>query len=184
MDLKPNHNSPILSDPAPITKSRLGVHSNMLPYSAAPGVGFAPNLLLITRKRTGVLDDVRASIWLDAMKSSSPPPNRIAKDVVNELPSFDPDLLYCSWMVLFLLLSCSDVGQVLLILDELFMYNMLLCYFQVKYPSALASFDQIVTQAKGKRIALFLDYDGTLSPIVDNPDCAFMSDAVRICSSL
>lgn len=33
--------------------------------------------------------------------------------------------------------------------------------------------------AKGKRIALFLDYDGTLSPIVDNPDCAFMSDAVR-----
>ncbi|XP_023525097.1 trehalose-phosphate phosphatase A-like [Cucurbita pepo subsp. pepo] len=148
MDLKPNHNSPILSDPAPITKSRLGVHSNMLPYSAAPGVGFAPNLLLITRKRTGVLDDVRASIWLDAMKSSSPPPNRIAKDVVNELPSFDPDLLYCSWMV--------------------------------KYPSALASFDQIVTQAKGKRIALFLDYDGTLSPIVDNPDCAFMSDAMRV----
>lgn len=51
---------------------------------------------------------------------------------------------------------------------------------QFKYPSALASFEQIANNAKGKRIALFLDYDGTLSPIVDNPDLAFMSKAVRI----
>ncbi|KAK7334500.1 hypothetical protein VNO80_26257 [Phaseolus coccineus] len=49
----------------------------------------------------------------------------------------------------------------------------------LKFPSALASFDQITNCAKGKRIALFLDYDGTLSPIVDNPDCAFMSDNMR-----
>lgn len=114
MDLKSNHNSPILTDPAPISKSRLGVHSNMLPYAAAPGVGFSPNLLLIPRKKTGVLDDVRASSWLDAMKSSSPPPSRIAKDVVSELPPLDPDFLYRSWMVLFLLQSLSDVGEILL----------------------------------------------------------------------
>ncbi|CAN1267112.1 Trehalose-phosphate phosphatase A [Linum perenne] len=49
----------------------------------------------------------------------------------------------------------------------------------VNYPSALASFDQIAKIASGKRIALFLDYDGTLSPIVDNPDCAFMSSEMR-----
>lgn len=31
---------------------------------------------------------------------------------------------------------------------------------------------------------MFLDYDGTLSPIVDDPDRALMSDAVRNCYSL
>ncbi|XP_072956671.1 probable trehalose-phosphate phosphatase 2 [Typha angustifolia] len=48
-----------------------------------------------------------------------------------------------------------------------------------KYPSALTWFEQIIVRAKGKKIALFLDYDGTLSPIVDNPDNAIMSDAMR-----
>lgn len=33
---------------------------------------------------------------------------------------------------------------------------------------------------KGKEIVVFLDYDGTLSQIVDDPDKAFMSDAVSI----
>lgn len=68
-------------------------------------------------------------------------------------------------------------------LGELFMhFSAHISTLQVKYPSAIASFEQIANHAKGKRIALFLDYDGTLSPIVDNPDCAFMSDAVRISS--
>ncbi|KAG9150251.1 hypothetical protein Leryth_009837 [Lithospermum erythrorhizon] len=48
----------------------------------------------------------------------------------------------------------------------------------LKYPLVLSSFEQITNSAKGKRLALFLDYDGTLSPIVDNPDKAFMSSAV------
>ena len=29
--------------------------------------------------------------------------------------------------------------------------------------------------ARDKKIVMFLDYDGTLSPIVDDPDRAFMS---------
>lgn len=32
---------------------------------------------------------------------------------------------------------------------------------------------------KGKQIVVFLDYDGTLSPIVSDPDRAFMSDQMR-----
>ncbi|WOL02127.1 putative trehalose-phosphate phosphatase 6 [Canna indica] len=37
----------------------------------------------------------------------------------------------------------------------------------------------MMSMAKGKRVVVFLDYDGTLSPIVDDPDCAFMSDSMR-----
>lgn len=51
--------------------------------------------------------------------------------------------------------------------------------WMLNYPSALSSFELIAERARGKRVALFLDYDGTLSPIVDEPDCAFMSNAMR-----
>lgn len=49
---------------------------------------------------------------------------------------------------------------------------------QLHHPSALDMFEQIIDASKGKQIVMFLDYDGTLSPIVDDPDRAFMSDAV------
>lgn len=49
---------------------------------------------------------------------------------------------------------------------------------QIKHPSALSSFEKIFEEARDKTIAVFLDYDGTLSPIVDDPDCALMSDEV------
>ncbi|KAG8071729.1 hypothetical protein GUJ93_ZPchr0006g43112 [Zizania palustris] len=51
--------------------------------------------------------------------------------------------------------------------------------WMAKCPSALASFKQIVASAQGKKIAVFLDYDGTLSPIVDDPDKAVMSPVMR-----
>ncbi|XP_021823470.1 trehalose-phosphate phosphatase A isoform X1 [Prunus avium] len=147
MDLKSNHAAPVLTDPTPLSKSRLGVHSSRLPYSP-PGAAFSAGLFLtIPRRKAGLLDDVRSNSWLDAMKSSSPPHRKITKDVNNEPVANEADIAYHTWMV--------------------------------KYPSALTYFEQITNYAKGKRIALFLDYDGTLSPIVDNPDCAFMSDAMR-----
>lgn len=49
----------------------------------------------------------------------------------------------------------------------------------MRHPSALTKFEHIMSASKGKQIVMFLDYDGTLSPIVDDPDSAFMSDAVR-----
>ncbi|KAK8516363.1 hypothetical protein V6N13_047064 [Hibiscus sabdariffa] len=52
----------------------------------------------------------------------------------------------------------------------------------IKNPSALKYFKQISKRAKNMKIAVFLDYDGTLSPIVDDPDQAFMSDAM--CSAV
>ncbi|KAM0006707.1 putative trehalose-phosphatase [Helianthus debilis subsp. tardiflorus] len=48
-----------------------------------------------------------------------------------------------------------------------------------RLPPALEVFDEITNASKGKQIVMFLDYDGTLSPIVDDPDRAYMSDAMR-----
>ncbi|KAK7389822.1 hypothetical protein VNO78_25116 [Psophocarpus tetragonolobus] len=48
-----------------------------------------------------------------------------------------------------------------------------------KHPSALDNFEEVMSIAEGKEIVVFLDYDGTLSPIVDDPDNAYMSDAMR-----
>ncbi|XP_017234309.1 probable trehalose-phosphate phosphatase F [Daucus carota subsp. sativus] len=51
--------------------------------------------------------------------------------------------------------------------------------WQLKFPSALSCFEKIRESAGDKKIVLFLDYDGTLSPIVDDPDRAFMSSNMR-----
>ncbi|KAH9298178.1 hypothetical protein KI387_029860, partial [Taxus chinensis] len=42
----------------------------------------------------------------------------------------------------------------------------------------LIMFEQIMSSATFKQIAVFLDYDGPLSPIVDDPEKAFMSAEV------
>ncbi|KAK4559683.1 hypothetical protein RGQ29_008758 [Quercus rubra] len=49
----------------------------------------------------------------------------------------------------------------------------------LRHPSALRKFGQIISASKGKQIVMFLDYDGTLSPIVEDPDRAFMSREMR-----
>ncbi|XP_028756541.1 probable trehalose-phosphate phosphatase C isoform X1 [Neltuma alba] len=47
------------------------------------------------------------------------------------------------------------------------------------HPSALNVFDQIIYKSRGKKIITFLDYDGTLSPIVADPEKAFMTEKMR-----
>nr|VDC87395.1 unnamed protein product [Brassica rapa] len=143
MEIKSGHSSPVMTDTPPISNSRLTIRQNRLLCSSA-ALSQNNNLLLtVPRKKTGILDDVKSCGWLDAMKSSSPPPAILNKD------SISSDASYREWTV---------------------------C---LKYPSALTSFEKIMSFAKGKRIALFLDYDGTLSPIVEEPDCAYMSSAMR-----
>ncbi|GMI67955.1 trehalose-6-phosphate phosphatase I [Hibiscus trionum] len=51
--------------------------------------------------------------------------------------------------------------------------------WNLSHPSALEMFEQIIDASKGKQIVMFLDYDGTLSPIVADPDRAFMSKKMR-----
>ena len=46
-------------------------------------------------------------------------------------------------------------------------------------PSALSHRDELATRLEGKRLAVFLDFDGTLAPVVDRPDMAALSESMR-----
>ena len=46
-------------------------------------------------------------------------------------------------------------------------------------PSALEHMQEIASRIEKKKAAMFLDYDGTLTPIVDDPECALLSDSMR-----
>jgi len=52
--------------------------------------------------------------------------------------------------------------------------------WQENHPPILGMFEKLMKAAKGKQVAVFLDYDGTLSPIVEDPDKAYMSPDVRL----
>ncbi|XP_058111185.1 probable trehalose-phosphate phosphatase 2 [Magnolia sinica] len=141
MDLK---SAPLLVDPVPTNKSRLGLHSSLLscppPASSFP---LALYLMIPWRKPiTGKLDDVCANSWLDVMKSSSPR-KMLIKDSNIEAVSDENDVAYPLWVL--------------------------------KFPSTLTSFEQIMKCAEGNSLALLMDYDGTLSPIIDDPDAAIRS---------
>ncbi|WIA16606.1 hypothetical protein OEZ85_013273 [Tetradesmus obliquus] len=48
-----------------------------------------------------------------------------------------------------------------------------------EHPCILQHFDTFLERVNGKRVAVFLDYDGTLTPIVNNPDNAVLSPQMR-----
>ncbi|GLI58914.1 hypothetical protein VaNZ11_000698 [Volvox africanus] len=51
--------------------------------------------------------------------------------------------------------------------------------WQENHPCILTHFELFKAAVEGKRLAVFLDYDGTLTPIVSNPDDAKMSEEMR-----
>lgn len=188
MDLKSTKGSPVLADPAPINKSRLGIHSSLLPCSQS-GQSFSTAVPSIPRKKPGKLDDVCSNGWLDAMKSSSPPRKKVLKDFnFADLVPDDGETAYESWKVNAILYQFTNSmaydnfnnGLFIPFLILTFLNVLFVSTSQIRYPSALNSFRTISTRARNRKIVVFLDYDGTLSPIVDDPDRAFMSDDVRI----
>jgi trehalose-phosphatase len=46
-------------------------------------------------------------------------------------------------------------------------------------PSALDRLDEVLARLRGRRLALFLDYDGALTPIVARPELAVLPDTTR-----
>lgn len=98
MELETNHNVSVLNDSSPKNNSRLGLHSGLMQYSTSGAVSSSNLLLTIPRKKSGLLDDVRSTGWLDAMKSSSPTRVEVTKDSGTELT--DSDIAYRNWMVI------------------------------------------------------------------------------------
>ncbi|KAF3796907.1 putative trehalose-phosphate phosphatase 6 [Nymphaea thermarum] len=121
----------------------------------------------------------RVNPWLESMKASSPthvmsvssfsaqegkqPGSTATTNLIVSLFSF---------LFVFLFPMFSSYSR---LMTKMFPSSPL----QIRLPSALKNFDDMMKASKGKQIVMFLDYDGTLSPIVDDPDRAFMSDAMR-----
>ncbi|KAF8065492.1 TPP1 [Scenedesmus sp. PABB004] len=51
--------------------------------------------------------------------------------------------------------------------------------WRAAHPCILKHFDAFLERVNGKRVAVFLDYDGTLTPIVNNPEQAILSPQMR-----
>ncbi|KAL6012680.1 hypothetical protein ACLOJK_003169 [Asimina triloba] len=187
MDINSSNASPVLADSTPLTQSRLGIPLNLIPVpsatsSSTPGFSSSRFFTLNRKKpKPTKLDDVRASGWLDAMKASSPTHRNLDKDAATDCS----DATYHSWMVRLLIELiqstniCRSEADCQIYAAYLEMPQPIFFFGQLMHPSALRSFEHIAKSANGKTVALFLDYDGTLSPIVDDPDCAFMSDLMR-----
>ena len=48
-----------------------------------------------------------------------------------------------------------------------------------RLPNALDDGDELTARLAGRRLAVFLDYDGTLTPIVDRPEDALIPESMR-----
>lgn len=99
MDLKSNHNSPVLTDPASLSKSRLGLPSNMTPCSPA-ALPFSSSGLYLTFPKilNCKLHNAHVNGWLDAIIVSSPR-KKLNKDLISECQLDDNDAAYQTWMV-------------------------------------------------------------------------------------
>ncbi|KAL6906424.1 hypothetical protein ACP4OV_004025 [Aristida adscensionis] len=97
------------------------------------------------------------------------------------LPGKIEEVRATGWLELMMASSPTRIRQIKDVVNDVQADDFDLQYrnWMVKYPSALTSFEAITDLAGSKRLALFLDYDGTLSPIVDNPENALMSDEMR-----
>ncbi len=183
MDL--SNSSPVITDPVAISQQLLGgLPSNLMQFSVMPG-GYSSSGMNVGVSRLKI-EEVLVNGLLDAMKSSSPR-RRLNVAFGEDNSSEEEDPAYSAWMVSYNgyigcvsvgLISCTSNSQSFSFRGQY--WHMWWLVLQAKCPSALASFKQIVASAQGKKIAVFLDYDGTLSPIVDDPDKAVMSPVVSL----
>lgn len=83
--------------------------------------------------------------------------------------------------------ACSSCGSVVWLFDRITKFSFPVSHAapnpprlgQMEHPSILEHFDSFAEHVAGKRLVVFLDYDGTLTPIVNQPERAYMSDEMR-----
>nr|BAD25928.1 putative trehalose-phosphatase B [Oryza sativa Japonica Group]BAD25985.1 putative trehalose-phosphatase B [Oryza sativa Japonica Group] len=114
--------------------------------------------------------------WVESMRASSPTHAKAAAALAAGV-----DEEHAAWMVRFRspIDRCSSRSwraRADTDMNRAFPF----VFVQARHPSALGEFEKVVAASKGKQIVMFLDYDGTLSPIVDDPDAAFMSETMRM----
>lgn len=144
----------------------------------APGrfIGSSRKHLVKIEPEEGEGGEDKIKPCLQSMRSSSPTRHRPGQPA----PSSGPTK-WDSWVVSAMAVSVlwvkrtknphPDINR-----DTEFL--VMIFILQMRHPSAINMFTRIANAAKGKQIVMFLDYDGTLSPIVADPDRAFMSSQV------
>lgn len=119
---------------------------------------------------------------LAAMRAQSPPKIR-GESNARKAPSQEEeeDQAYSLWQVKRNSKNLCLVSQLrccFVLLSQVIKYVQHKFSLQAEYPSAVENFDALEQLIGGRQVAVFLDYDGTLSPIVEDPSKAFMSEQV------
>jgi trehalose 6-phosphate phosphatase len=95
----------------------------------------------------------------------------VPKHVLASVTCVTVDALYARWV-------CADAGR-----DRTYADTPTTVTMQASavrdLPDALRDDEQFVAKLAGRRPAVFLDYDGVLTPIVDRPEDAVMSNGMR-----
>ncbi|KAF3634604.1 hypothetical protein FXO38_25049 [Capsicum annuum] len=107
------------------------------------------------------------------MWSSSPHRKKILKEANIDVSSNDADVTKLSWMV------CQYFYRMHTGLFISVLTKVLTLFFPIQVSISSQLLQQIMRQVMNKYIVIFLDYNGTGSPISDDPDHAFMSNKVN-----
>ncbi|MBA0772293.1 hypothetical protein Gotri_007702 [Gossypium trilobum] len=133
---------------------------------ASPGYKISIKTKKLLQNRE-IISGARVNAWVDSMRASSPTHTKSTSSVTDDQVTWNVSAKLSGWCLWYL--QQSKDSENFIVYDNI----------QLHHPSALEMFEQIIDASKGKQIVMFLDYDGTLSPIVEDPDRAFMSKKMR-----
>lgn len=153
-----------------VSNSSLFTSTIQKPPPAPGGLITISRKKLLQKLETGVNGGGgRINAWVDSMRASSPTHIKPSPSLYQneDETSWTVSIFSCLFLYLFLVVIIIYICELMNSLGK-----------QLRHPSALSMFEKITAASKGKQIVVFLDYDGTLSPIVEDPDQAFMSTDV------